>query len=143
MSTLFSEQQETSDKLQEAEENKAIIKAEAADIKEETKLMTVEDVSKKTGMRSRYLSWSRGWIMKWLFRCFIADSDIKIEGETSSSSTLEIQQPIDWKPQDKCYFCVDGKLLKVNEIGELVVEAGPVQPEAELKKHVSFFLQAV
>lgn len=49
--------------------------------------------------------------------------------------------PVDWKPQDKCYFCVDGKLLKVNEIGELVVETGPVQPEAELNKHVSdFFL---
>jgi len=46
-------------------------------------------------------------------------------------------EPVDWKPQDKCYFCVDGKLLKVNEIGELVVEAGPVQPEAELNKHVS------
>lgn len=46
-------------------------------------------------------------------------------------------QPVDWKPQDKCYFCVDGKLLKVNEIGELVVEAGPVQPEIELNKHVS------
>lgn len=44
--------------------------------------------------------------------------------------------PVDWKPQDKCYFCVDGKLLKVNEIGELVVEAGPVQPETELNKHV-------
>lgn len=46
-------------------------------------------------------------------------------------------EPVDWKPQDKCYFCVDGKLLKVNEIGELVVETGPVQPEAELNKHVS------
>lgn len=46
-------------------------------------------------------------------------------------------QPVDWKPQDKCYFCVDGKLLKVNESGELVVETGPVQPETELNKHVS------
>ncbi|XP_065079239.1 mushroom body large-type Kenyon cell-specific protein 1 isoform X2 [Ochlerotatus camptorhynchus] len=32
--------------------------------------------------------------------------------------------PVDWKPQDKCYFCVDGKLLTVNEAGELVPEAG-------------------
>lgn len=41
--------------------------------------------------------------------------------------------PIDWKPQDKCYFCVDGKLLTVNEAGELVAESGPVQTtEADL-----------
>lgn len=32
--------------------------------------------------------------------------------------------PVDWKPQDKCYFCVDGKLLTVNEAGELVPESG-------------------
>lgn len=63
--------------------------------------------------------------------------DIKTEGEASSSINATSTQPLptDWKPQDKCYFCVDGKLLKVNEIGELVVEA--VQPEAELNKHVS------
>lgn len=37
--------------------------------------------------------------------------------------------PVDWKPQDKCYFCVDGKLLTVNEAGELVPESGnPVLP---------------
>lgn len=47
--------------------------------------------------------------------------------------------PVDWKPQDKCYFCVDGKLLKVNEAGELVAEAGPVQSEAELTNRVSSF----
>lgn len=47
-------------------------------------------------------------------------------------------EPVDWKQQDKCYFCVDGKLLKVNESGELVVEtSAAVQPEAELNKHVS------
>lgn len=56
MSTIFAEQQETSNKLQETEENKTIIKAEASDIKEETKLMTVEDFSKKTGMWSRYVN---------------------------------------------------------------------------------------
>lgn len=32
--------------------------------------------------------------------------------------------PLDWTPQDKCYFCVDGKLLTVNEHGDLVPE-GP------------------
>lgn len=31
-------------------------------------------------------------------------------------------QPIDWTPQDKCYFCVNGKLLTVNEKGDLVTE---------------------
>lgn len=46
-------------------------------------------------------------------------------------------EPVDWKQQEKCYFCVDGKLLKVNESGELVVETSAVQPEAELNKHVS------
>jgi hypothetical protein len=67
---------------------------------------------------------------------------IKSESSLSSSSTVNVAsadqaEPIDWKPQDNCYFCVDGKLLKVNEIGELVAEAGPVQPETELNKHVS------
>lgn len=57
---------------------------------------------------------------------------------TEGDGVVKIRpDPVDWKPQDKCYFCVDGKLLKVNEIGELVVETGPVQPEAELNKHVS------
>lgn len=47
--------------------------------------------------------------------------------------TEENPLPIDWKPQDKCYFCVDGKLLTVNEAGELVAESGPVQTtEADL-----------
>lgn len=65
--------------------------------------------------------------------------EIKTGGETSSTTNATSVQPLptDWRPQDKCYFCVDGKLLKVNEIGELVVEAGPVQPETELNKHVS------
>lgn len=56
--------------------------------------------------------------------------DIQIKTEQS-------EEPEDWKPQDKCYFCVDGKLLKVNEIGELVVESGPVLPDTELNKQVS------
>ncbi|XP_054735413.1 uncharacterized protein LOC129242658 [Anastrepha obliqua] len=36
-------------------------------------------------------------------------------------------EPVDWKPNEKCYFCVDGRLLTVNAKGELVAEsAGPV-----------------
>ena len=48
--------------------------------------------------------------------------------------------PVDWKPQDKCYFCVDGKLLTVNEVGELVTEQGPANAEAELTNRVSAVL---
>jgi hypothetical protein len=64
--------------------------------------------------------------------------NIKVKSESLASAT-ESDQPesVDWKPQEKCYFCVDGKLLKVNEIGELVAEEGPVNPETELNKHVS------
>lgn len=36
-------------------------------------------------------------------------------------------EPVDWKPNEKCYFCVDGRLLTVNAKGELVAEpAGPI-----------------
>lgn len=47
--------------------------------------------------------------------------------------------PIDWKPQKQCYFCVDGKLLTVNEKGELVAESGSAQNEANLANHVRKF----
>lgn len=47
--------------------------------------------------------------------------------------------PIDWKPQKQCYFCVDGKLLTVNEKGELVAESGSsAQTEADVANHVRF-----
>ena len=63
--------------------------------------------------------------------------ETKAEDDTED---IEIKtEPEDWKPQEKCYFCVDGKLLKVNEIGELVVESGPVLPDTELNKQVSSF----
>lgn len=39
--------------------------------------------------------------------------------------------PIDWKPQKNCYFCVDGKLITVNDRGELVPESGPVPAEPQ------------
>lgn len=136
------EEQEANSKLQKAGETKTGIKTEAADIKEETKLMTVEDDSEKLGTMTRYVS-----------RINVGDLNLDIsnknitfpegdpkeedENVKSKSEPLSSPLPVDWKPQDKCYYCVDGKLLKLNEIGELVVEAGPVQPEAELNKHVS------
>ncbi|XP_031633032.1 mushroom body large-type Kenyon cell-specific protein 1 isoform X2 [Contarinia nasturtii] len=44
----------------------------------------------------------------------------------------KLQTPIDWKPQENCYFCVDGKLLTVNDKGDLVAESGSVHTEPEL-----------
>lgn len=46
--------------------------------------------------------------------------------------------PVDWKPQKACYFCVDGKLLTVNERGEVVAEPGPVPAEPELANKVQY-----
>lgn len=69
----------------------------------------------------------------------IEEEEIQIKTERCEEE--EKEEPEDWKPQDKCYFCVDGKLLKVNEIGELVVESGPVLPDTELNKQVSVFKQ--
>ncbi|XP_053681997.1 mushroom body large-type Kenyon cell-specific protein 1 isoform X2 [Sabethes cyaneus] len=46
------------------------------------------------------------------------------EGGSSKLPRSQPPTPVDWKPQDKCYFCVDGKLLTVNEAGELVPESG-------------------
>lgn len=149
----MADEQETSNKLQEAETG---IKTETVDIKEETQLMTVDDVSKKLGTLTRYVHHSPILIAAFSLNYAHAAEDeeepkaekdlnhIKVKSESSSSSSSSVNlatadhpEPIDWKPQDKCYFCVDGKLLKVNEIGELVAEAGPVQPETELNKHVS------
>lgn len=59
----------------------------------------------------------------------LSDKSDTITGDIKEDNSL----PIDWKPQEKCYFCVDGKLLTVNEAGELVAESGPVQTtEADL-----------
>uniref|UniRef100_A0A336L5F0 CSON004114 protein n=1 Tax=Culicoides sonorensis TaxID=179676 RepID=A0A336L5F0_CULSO len=62
------------------------------------------------------------------------DDSIKLKTEEHEGENKEdISLPVDWKPQDKCYFCVDGKLLTVNESGELVAESGPVRnTEADL-----------
>ena len=73
-----------------------------------------------------------------LIQSSLESSNKEVEEEEKSKKFQEVKrEPIDWKPQDKCYFCVDGKLLKVSESGEFVVESGPVQSEAELNKHVS------
>uniref|UniRef100_A0A182Y8S8 Uncharacterized protein n=1 Tax=Anopheles stephensi TaxID=30069 RepID=A0A182Y8S8_ANOST len=50
---------------------------------------------------------------------------------TETPTEPEAATPVDWKPQDKCYFCVDGKLLTVNEAGEVVPESGPAPTEGE------------
>lgn len=47
--------------------------------------------------------------------------------------------PIDWKPQENCYFCVDGKLLTVNDKGDLVAESGSVHTGPDLASRVSHF----
>lgn len=52
------------------------------------------------------------------------------------------QQPfsvhsIDWNPKEKCYLCDHGKLLTLNERGELVAEGGPDRAESELVIAVS------
>lgn len=59
---------------------------------------------------------------------------VEEEDEEGGENNLRKQTPtpIDWKPQDQCYFCVDGKLLTVNEKGELVAESGTVHTEPEL-----------
>ncbi|XP_055588029.1 mushroom body large-type Kenyon cell-specific protein 1 isoform X2 [Uranotaenia lowii] len=56
-------------------------------------------------------------------------------GAAQSVLSKRLQQeqpptPVDWKAQDKCYFCVDGKLLVVNEAGELVPETDSAAAEA-------------
>lgn len=66
------------------------------------------------------------------------DSQTKVKENSSSVSTddKKLQQSIDWKPQNKCYFCVDGKLVTVNERGDFVTESGSVQSEPDLVNRV-------
>lgn len=61
----------------------------------------------------------------------------KIESGEEIIDRQKLPTPIDWKPQKNCYFCVDGKLLTVNEKGELVAESGSVNTEPELANRVS------
>ncbi len=66
------------------------------------------------------------------------DSQTKVKENCSSVSTddKKLQESIDWKPQNKCYFCVDGKLVTVNERGDFVTESGSVQSEPDLVNRV-------
>lgn len=122
-STRSAEQQETGNKLQAEDEiNRTTVKAEAEEIKEETKLMTVEG---KSG------TWIRYGQLPTVF-----DALVRLESDPEKDAKTHVcvkSEPVDWKPQEKCYFCVDGKLLKVNESGELVPET---TPENDLSKHV-------
>lgn len=52
----------------------------------------------------------------------------------------KLATPIDWKPQENCYFCVDGKLLTVNDKGDLVAESGSVNTEPDLANRVSIYV---
>ncbi|XP_065371960.1 mushroom body large-type Kenyon cell-specific protein 1 isoform X2 [Calliphora vicina] len=66
----------------------------------------------------------------------ITVKDLKLELETSGTSPSTSPpppppDPIDWKPNDKCHFCVNGKLLTVNAKGELVAESGPTGSETD------------
>ncbi|XP_053673921.1 mushroom body large-type Kenyon cell-specific protein 1 [Anopheles nili] len=56
---------------------------------------------------------------------------VQDESCVAGDTPAETATPVDWKPQDKCYFCVDGKLLTMNEAGELVPESGPAPIESE------------
>lgn len=66
--------------------------------------------------------------------------DDKSHNNNSISDELDerekLSTPIDWKPQENCYFCVDGKLLTVNDKGDLVAESGSVNTEPELANRV-------
>lgn len=61
------------------------------------------------------------------------------DGSERIDNQSPLPTPIDWKPQENCYFCVDGKLLTVNDKGDLVAESGTVHTEPELANNrVSF-----
>lgn len=68
------------------------------------------------------------------------DDDDDEEEEDDEDFVEEKHTPVDWKPQENCYFCVDGKLITVNEKGDPVAESGPVSAEAEIANKVSKLL---
>lgn len=53
------------------------------------------------------------------------------QSRTGVSLVTTPPTPVDWEPQDKCYFCDKGKLLAVNDRGELVAESGPSAGDLE------------
>lgn len=48
----------------------------------------------------------------------------EVQSRTGESLVTTQPTPVDWEPQDKCYFCDKGKLLAVNDRGELIAESG-------------------
>lgn len=89
----------------------------------------------------------RKWLNKLEFH-FAGDSlqktDKNIDENSHNNNSIsdeandqeKLPTPIDWKPQENCYFCVDGKLLTVNDKGDLVAESGSVNTEPELANRV-------
>lgn len=80
-----------------------------------------------------------------IFCVFLPGDSYKNLGDKSHSNNSisdeendqeKLPTPIDWKPQENCYFCVDGKLLTVNDKGDLVAESGSVHTEPELANRV-------
>lgn len=57
-------------------------------------------------------------------------------GTVADNTDSPLPTPVDWTPPEKCYFCVDGKLLTVNDKGELVAETGPAQSAPVLANRV-------
>lgn len=75
-----------------------------------------------------------GKIMK-KFNLYCATDQKEILNQSDENKTLsavpKTPEPVDWEPQqDKCYFCVDGNIVRSNETGE--------HSESELNKHVSW-----
>ncbi|XP_075147969.1 ecdysone-induced protein 93F isoform X2 [Haematobia irritans] len=62
------------------------------------------------------------------------EEPIKSTLQPSSPPTTPPIEPIDWKPDEKCNFCIKGKLLTVNSKGELVAESGPNGSETDHTK---------
>lgn len=89
-------------------------------------------------------------ICKWDFFFFLVSGDFSrkidktVDDKSHNNNSIsdeandreKLQTPIDWKPQENCYFCVDGKLLTVNDKGDLVAESGSVNTEPELANRV-------
>lgn len=96
----------------------------------ESEVVTIKsESSEKTDVKVCTVA-EKGNLEERLAEDSLGNSEINI---TKSQDSSEVSPtPIDWTPTDKCYFCVGGKLLTVNERGELVAESGPASSEAEL-----------
>ncbi|XP_055853052.1 mushroom body large-type Kenyon cell-specific protein 1 isoform X2 [Episyrphus balteatus] len=63
--------------------------------------------------------------------CKKSEDNIDSVSEPPTSPKEPPLEAVDWKPNVKCNFCEDGKLLIVNEKGELVAESSPALSEAD------------